>query len=257
MNEQTQRHHVALGSDHLLIEPERLVIRSPIDMLDWQVREYRRIQIQHAGRRWELVAKVPGVNDTVRYELLPWPEDRREPPGRVVVYDEAYVAARDAEDDRSSRAEKAGLPGFILRPLIGLLPARKKCRLQERGYDDAVVTTRASRSVVYVSLLLSSSGGTVLMVGGGMGGGKAMLRLGLGLLALAVVLLIDLVARFSREREDPQDACGFYEWLWNRNTSVATNSKHGVEGASNVWLPGDPSRERPEPNDPAGGPPRP
>ena len=77
-----------------------------------------------------------------------------------------------------------------------------------------------------------------------------------GLVVLAIVLVVDLVARFSREKEDPQDACGFYEWLWNRNTSVATNSRHGVDGPGRVWLPGDPSRERPEPNDPVGGPPQ-
>ena len=257
MDEGAHRRHAVLGSDHLSIEPERLVIRSPVDMLDWQARDFRRIQVQHAGRSWKLVAKVPGVNDTVRYELLPWPDDRSDLPGGVIVYDEAYVEARDAERDRSTRADKAGLPGFVLRPLIGLLPVRMKRRLEVSGYGDAVVTTRASRSVVYTALLLGSSMGTVLMVGGGMAGAPEMLRLGLGLLAFAVVLLIDLVARFSREKEDPQDACGFYEWLWNRNTSLATNSKHGVDGPSNVWLPGDASREQPQPDDRESPQPRP
>jgi hypothetical protein len=226
------RQHLTLGRDQLLLEPERLVIHSPVDMLDWQVREFRKLRIEHGGRGWELVAKLPGARDTIRYELVPWPQDRTDLPGGVVVYDEAYVALRDEASRAEARAEDAGVVGFLLRPLIGLLPARAKLRLERRGYGSAIANTAASRVACWMALLLCGSLATVFSFAGGLGGGADLGAIGAALMVAGTVLLVDVLIRWSRAAEDPQDVSGFLEWLWTRRTSAALDSKHRADASA-------------------------
>lgn len=207
---------VQVGGDRVSVQGHCLVIEAR-ELMDWPVREFYRVPIYFQGQKFYVrtagEAAAPFVR---RYELALWPPDQPEQTTKMVVYDEAYVMARDA----AARARRGDdrwhlflLPFF---PFLGFCWSGFKNRVLTRMGFAARDITSASIALGF-SLMLAQG----IFVGWLRGGllmwflQSASLRL--ADLALLALLTADVVVRYSQHLQlDVDRPWGFCEWLWPR-----------------------------------------
>ena len=202
----------AFGADRVWTRGETLVVESAADRPEFELRQYRRTAILVGGARYAVAEKRLLDGGGFRYVLEPWPEGA-DVPGRTIVYDAEYAGARDAAARLATRRDRVGKTLFFVGPLLGLLPARVKLVLDDRyGFDPRTVTRQClfvQRFFFYGLLTLIVVGGWARALGGWDG----------WLLALAAVVLVDLVMRLGPSESGEAEQPGFLEWMipgWRR-----------------------------------------
>jgi hypothetical protein len=202
-----RRRTLRIGSDHVIVHDERLVVVSRADMDAWQVRAKRRALITFDGRTWRVAQRTPVPPDAIRYDLVRWDPPAHEIVGFTIEYGEAYVADRDRRASADRRIGRVSRRWQLVAPLTGFLNAGIKERLETRYGLDPVATTRQS---VFMEAIAILSGLALTQIG--------MVSRGfpsLPFLVLAVVLTPDAVIRWDRILGEDRSPPGFYEWLWN------------------------------------------
>lgn len=110
-----------VGRDRVQRTGVSLTVISPVDMPEWQAREFRRVAVWVGGERYVLAGRSRGRAGRIRYRLDPWPDDPTDLPGAEVFYDPAYVAQRDRLLGLQRRRGVAAAVLLPLRPLLGFL----------------------------------------------------------------------------------------------------------------------------------------
>ena len=214
-------HTTNVGSDELRFERDLVVIHARNPIADWRVREFCRNAIYFEGHKYFLLQRNKAERPfAARYTLAPWPDDLHEESPRSFIYDEDFVASRDAgffTERRRSVAWHLLLPVY---PLLGLCWTGVKERvLWPIGFVPTSITS-ASVMLVFCITFLDS------IFFGYLGGGVVIRSLGAealgGWAVLADFLLIGLLAldcmvRFGQllEGEEPVPD-GFLEWVFRR-----------------------------------------
>lgn len=207
---------IQVGTDRVCVGSEGVVIEARQPM-DWPVREFCRVPIHFEGRKYFVRSSGEAVAPYARrYDLWPWPADQPEQTTRVVVYDAAYAAERDA----MARARRSGdrwhfilLPFF---PFLGLCwSGFKNDVLMKAGFEPRSITS-ASIALVFNWLIIEG------IFVGWLRGGMLMWFLGNGNLRgvdllLTVLLFADVVLRYGQHLQSDVDRpWGFCEWLQPR-----------------------------------------
>jgi len=207
---------VIIGSDKVEAERERVIIHAA-EPMDWPIREFCRIPLYFQGQKYYLRSRRKGERPyAMVYELWPWPADLQDASARHIIYDEAYVLARDDLAARRRGHERLYLALLPLYPLLGFCWSRFKNRVLARlGFEPRSITT-ASVALTF-SLFLAEG----IFVGWLAGGILMYLLRQPGLRAvdwaLLLVLGADSIMRFGQSLKlDVEDHWGFCEWLWPR-----------------------------------------
>ena len=201
------------GTDSIRRDGDRLVVYSPEPMPEWRVGRYRRTAIRVQGQRYAVIAARPAVAGH-EYVLELWPPVPNELASQEIVYDDAYVRARQ-EDVRELRWRRrqawAIAPAW---PVLGFLPRSIKTTLQLRVGFEPVAGTRRSvilELVLFVLLCvftwfraMNGVDWLTMKVGGG-----GELRDAL----VGIAILADLGFRASILFDDDYVPYGFWEWV--------------------------------------------
>ncbi len=195
------------GPDRVEIHGSRVVIRSPVDMERWEVLEYRKPLIGFEGRTWTLVAKRPGIGETIRYDLVLWDPAPLDLPGHRLEYGPHAVAERDRARRQGQRDALATIALIALSPLAGFLFSRTKQRLEDRlGVTSAQMTGRS----LFVEYLAILNGGVLVVIGMISGAALPIVPI----MGALMFVLPDAIIRWSRLLEGDRALPGFWEWLW-------------------------------------------
>ena len=194
-------------------------------MPDWTAREFRRAAIHHLGVRYYVESRD---RDRGRYEyaLKAWPEELNDIAGSVIEYDETYVANRDAVRRAVAKARRAEPFLLPLYPLLGFLPGGIKMWLADRFGVSEGLSSRLSLYLEAVVLLMSMGFLAVragaAAFGGTFGADGSIGTLGFGDREPLILLVVlpDLLMRWSRIMGESNYPYGFWEWLWHRESGT-------------------------------------
>lgn len=196
------------GPDVVRRMKDRVVIETAREMIDWQPSKHRPVLIELDDRQYVLERSRPLDRGRFAYELTPWVPQPHVHPGLIVTYDEELVLARERALSTARNRVPTYLLLVLLSPLVGLLWAGQKKRLEERYGIDVVAATRRSGQLVVWSSGLAASGAVLLLLFG------AEKWHALGPLVLGGLLLADWFLRMDvvlRGRSSPQ--LGLFEWM--------------------------------------------
>jgi hypothetical protein len=213
-----------LGTDRVVLDDERLLVISAVDMEGWEVRQHRARVIRFEERTWRVAGKTTGAENLIHYELVPWTPGEQDVTGPEIEYNSAYVAHRDST--RVAERKRGRTTGLLryASPIIGFLPARTKARLERDHGIDPVETTFHSVFLEFlfavccltvspfISVLLART--PVFTLLGGLKGTVAML------VAIGAVVGIDGFVRYGRILSEERPPPGFYEWLFRKRRGV-------------------------------------
>jgi hypothetical protein len=176
--------------------------------------------IQFDGRTWRIVARTPEAGRATRYELVAWEPRDGEIPGPQIDYTPEFVALRDHAGEIGRRRSRATGALGLISPFTGFLPAQTKDRLETIYGIDPVASTSASVFIEFFVALAAIALATIATMSGAFAfvarlSGTSGLP-AFALIVVAVVLLIDAGARWSRVEAEERPAPGFYEWLFRR-----------------------------------------
>ena len=205
---------VTIGSDEVRVEHERLIIHAA-EPMDLPIREFCRVPLYFEGREYYLRSKRKGERPyVIVYELWPWPTDLHERSSRQVIYDESYVAERDAQAAERRRHEWLHLALLPFYPLLGLCWSGFKNRVLGRiGFEPSSIT-RASMILTFNLMVVEA------IFVGWLAGGLLTYLIGWSSLravdwGLLLLLGADTVMRFGQSLKfDIEHHWGFCEWLW-------------------------------------------
>jgi hypothetical protein len=209
---------INVGPDRLYKTRDRLVVTSRDDMPDWSVRAYRRTQIVFDEQPYFVARRDGPADGRFTYVLEPWTEELRDLPGKVIHYDGAYVAERDSVAERQSKLEMGRLLLLPFTPLVGLLFSRTKLRVEQVFGISARRATFLSiwfELAVFFMLGLAAWAQTYGGLYATATGGTLEVPLGAAS-ALDIVVLIDVVMRYSSMLRDDPAPIGFLEWVFRR-----------------------------------------
>jgi len=207
-----------VGKDQLTITDQFVVIDAANEMLDWQVREFQRTPIFLGDFKFFLRQKIQAKPPfALRYLLERWPDDAQfDAAAFSYVYDEQFVAERDAEHARNLKYERLGRILICFYPLLGFLWSGTKKKLVPAGF----IPRSINGASIFVCVCLMLLQGTFLrmrlglftMIFGKLGG------IDLGLLAadytLLFLMLLDTVLRFDQQIKGVVEyPWGFCEWV--------------------------------------------
>lgn len=190
-------------TDRMQRQGDRIIIESRVDMPDWEVRAYRRTRILIEGQPYYVSHRAKRGRWWC-YTLLPWPEDNRDLPGRLVHYDDVYRASRDNVLRQRIHARIGYLLLWTVLPLIGFLWSRPKAFLAQQYSVDPVRATELSLYLSYSIVVVCMAFSLIGLVTGAL-----PLKL---LIPPILVLGVDALMRWDRVQRD-QPMIGFYEWL--------------------------------------------
>jgi hypothetical protein len=203
-----------VGTDRVRSCGDRLIIETRTAM-GWEVRPHRRLLIRFDERAWTPRHIEHGKDGASRYELEPWTPAPLEIPGGEIEYGPAYVERRDRAAASRARCERMGTTLNLVSPLVGLLGARLKGRIEEQlGIDARIATVR---SVAIELLLVGPAMAIVAMQG--VATGVAGEDAGLPWRTCAVVAVVfasDALVRWGRLIAEERPPVGFLEWIWRR-----------------------------------------
>ena len=195
---------VRIGSDHVIVQDDRVVVISRATMEAWEVRGHRQTLIRFEGRDWRIVERTVVPPDATRYVLVAWEADSHRIPGVTVEYGPEYAAARDRSARLVKRTRRASGLLRIASPFTGFLSGRIKDRLEVTYGIDPVASTK--QSVIIEAIL--ALGGLVATQIGMAGGGFPWYPF----LAVTILLAPDVVVRWDRILGEQRPPPGFYEW---------------------------------------------
>ncbi len=225
-SEYTGPEEYRIGPDRVLQLEDAVLVYTPREMTDWQVREFCRMPIFFQGVKYYLLRKARGEPPfTFCYELAPWPADLFEESKLAIQYDEAYVARRD-EGEHTDRIDEFGRAFLLpLYPFLGFLWSRFKDRKLERfGFNPASITGAS----LYLSLVIIL--GEVIFFSF-LGQGFFQIILGLPTpladCVLFAALPIDSVIRCGQVLQGVEAPDGFLEWLakWIKRVMAASKRR--------------------------------
>jgi hypothetical protein len=201
-----------VGSDEVHVESERVFIRAARAM-DWPIREFCRMPIWFAGRKYYLRAKhTEAKSNRPVYELWPWPDDLHGGSTQGVIYDDAYVAERDRNAGTARRCHWAYLLLLPLYPVLGLFWSRfKNVVFVPMGFEIGSLTKVSVVFTFYLFFLHAIFAGWLQT-------GFLVLLISPSLQWLDWVLLLamalDCAMRFGQTlKSDVTEHWGFCEWL--------------------------------------------
>jgi len=195
----------SIGSDHVILDDERLVVISRAYMDAWQVRSFRINVIRFDNRDWYVTERTAVPPDSTRYTLSPWHSKDHDVIGLTIEYGPDYVAARDRAAMQVAQVRRVSGLLRIAAPFTGFLSARIKNRLEAKYGIDPVLSSK--QSVLMQTFASIGLSGASLVVA------VANLPL-LPLIALVGVLVTDASVRWSCILDEERPPPGFYEWLF-------------------------------------------
>lgn len=207
---------IKIGTDRVHVAADRLLIDAR-ELMDWPVREFYRVPIYFQGRKYYVrTAGDAHPPYARRYELWLWPADQPEQTTQMVIYDEAYVTARDAAAKRRRGEDHWHLILLPFYPFLGFFWSGFKNRVLARvGFAPRELT--AASIAIGFSLMMAEG-----VFVGWLGGGLLMWFLKNGNLRMAdvgllILITADVVMRYSQHLQtDVDQPWGFCEWLWPR-----------------------------------------
>jgi hypothetical protein len=209
-----------MGPDRVVRLEDAVLVYTPREMSDWQVREFCRMPIYFRGAKYYLLRRARGEPPfAFCYELAPWPVDLFEESKLAIQYDEAYVTRRDAVEKAEEINELGRVFLLPLYPLLGFLWSRFKDQKLERFGFNPVSLTGAS---LYLAFGLFLGQGVLVFY---LHSGIVDLFLGSGTTwldyALLLLLPVDVVARYHQVLRGDPFPDGFFEWFfrWMRRAA--------------------------------------
>lgn len=209
-----------IGTDRVVLEDDRLLVISRVDMDGWEVRQHRAAMIRFDGRTWRITGKVVGADRTIRYELVPWQPGEQDIPGLEIDYTPDYVALRNHTAAMGRRRSRVTSGLRIVSPLIGFLPGHTKAHLEAVYGVDPVATTFHS---VFLEFLITIGSFALATIGMMAMAGTIIYKLSGGpgipavlLVVIGVAVGIDGAVRYGRILREERPPPGFYEWLLPR-----------------------------------------
>lgn len=195
----------AVGVDRLFRDGDAFIVHAARSMHAWDARRYRKLAITIEGVRCHVV-EDDAKPDRARYRLEPWPQGFHDLPYGEVVYDEAFVAAREEAAAQSLRARKSTVWLTAFSALMGFLWLGRKRALEEQF---GISTARATSLSVIVELAVT------LFFAGFWSIATDTLSWPLPpkpMLAIALFFGLDLVARVLVALRERGEHLGFWEW---------------------------------------------
>src|SRR5580765_8500987 len=107
-----------IGRDLVIFQGSRVVVVTPVEMPDWEVRQHRMTLIRFDGRTWRVEGKTTAAGK-VRYELAPWLPADEYVIGREIDYGPEYVAARDRSAASGRRSSYVTFLLRVVSPFVG------------------------------------------------------------------------------------------------------------------------------------------
>ncbi len=230
---------IKVGPDQVTVTGNQLIIDARHIMPDWQVREFAPIPIYFRNTKYFLRQKTVGAKPyAIRYLLEVWPEENREIPRSTLDYNEEVVSQREA-DLRGGHYEDAIRAVLLMFfPLLGMLWSGTKAKLARFGIMSRTVTG-ISIMLTFGLVLLDGVFAKMLLMGSLRGGklavggiirsfaGKDYFNLGpleIRILwldcILFVLLVLDVLIRYTQHLRDDEHDLGFLEWLIPRKRPV-------------------------------------
>jgi hypothetical protein len=230
--ERPKSEKVKVGPDQVEITATQVIIDARHPMTDWQVREYTRLPIYFRDKKYFLRQKIAGQKPyAMRYILEPWPEDSKGISGATFDYNEEVVKDREAAI-RGGHYEDVGKAVLLLFfPVAGMLWSNTKDKLARFGLA-ARTMTGISIMVTFGLVLLDGVFAKMLLIGSlrsgkvAVGGilrtfagqdywqvGPIALKIFWLDVAFFVVLVLDVLLRYSQHLRDDGLNLGFMEWI--------------------------------------------
>lgn len=208
---------IALGPDVVVRTETGIEIYTRLPMADWDVSPHRPTVIRFHGDDFTLVERRAPEDGGVCYVLRRGdPDATLNSVGKTIVYDLAYVRAREAEFRQQPLLAGTAAVLWCLAPLLGLLPSSLQQRLHDRFGLHPQTLTWAS---VGAECLIVICGALAITLQAVTFGGLS--KLGAGWLVpvfggASLLLLPDVVMRVNRLLGGALRQYGLYEWLWHR-----------------------------------------
>jgi hypothetical protein len=223
---------IKVGPDDVTIDGNQVIIHAKHVMADWQVREYCRVPIYFRDKKYFLAQKGAAQKPyAMRYVLEAWPADNNEISRSALDYNEEVVAQREAAVRGAHLDDVVRAALLLCFPFLGMLWSKTKDKLARFGIISRTVTG-LSIMLVFGVILLEGIFAKMLMMGSLRSGklviggiirtfaGKDYFNLGaipVRILwldcALFVLLVLDLLIRYSQHLRDDERNFGFLEWV--------------------------------------------
>jgi len=204
----TSSRSLRVGSDHVIVHPDRLIVISRANMDAWTVRSHRQLLVRFEGRNWRIAETSVVPPDSTRYTLAPWEAGDHVIVGSTIDYGPEYVAERDRAAAHSDRHRRASGRMRLVAPFTGFLSARIKGRLEVSHGIDPVASTKQSVIMETIVILQLFGAMQVAMMTGAFPY--------LPCLEGALFLIPDAAVRWDRVLAEVRPPPGFYEWLFRR-----------------------------------------
>jgi hypothetical protein len=227
-SEYTGPEEFRIGPDRVVCLEDAVLVYTPREMTDWQLREFCRIPIYFRSAKYYLLRKARGEPPfAFCYELAPWPANLFDESKQAIQYDEAYVARREGGEKAEEIDELGRCVLLPLYPFLGFLWSGFKDRKLERFGFNPVSLTGASLYLALVVFL----GETIFFPFLGRGFLEVTFGSPTPLIDyfLFVVLPLDTVARYSQVLRGVEAPDGFLEWLirWLRRVTGLKKRRSG------------------------------
>ena len=201
----TQPRTLRIGSDHVIIHDDRVVVLSRAYMELWTVRSHRKTVIRFEGRDWCVIGLSAAPPESTRYTLAPWEAGDSEVVGVTIEYGPDYVAGRDRTAAQSRKTRRVSGWLRMIAPFTGFLGASTKGRLEESYGIDPVASTKQS---VIMETIVALCGLALTQIGMVSGGFPVA-----PFLVIALALAPDAAVRWDRVLGEQRPPPGFYEWI--------------------------------------------
>jgi len=208
---------ITLGPDVVVRTETGIEIYTRLPMADWVVSPHRPTSIRFHGDDFTLVEQRAPTDGGVCYVLQRSdPDAKLNSVGKTILYDLAYVRAREAELRERSHLASITFVLWCLAPLLGLAPSALQQRLHRRFGLHPQTITWAS---VGAECLIVICGALAITLQAVTFGGLSKLGAGWVVSVFGIpglLLLPDVIMRVSRLLGGTLRQYGLYEWLWHR-----------------------------------------
>ncbi len=207
---------ITVGPDMVRVGDRTVTVFAMRPMPDWTVREFSIVPIFFRGHKFHLKRRLPGPAPyACRYELEPWHSELGLESSLKVVYDEGYVAQRDADARTSRRQDHLHSALFAIYPFLGFCWSGFKERILGPIGFDPVDITEASIMIEF-GLFLAEGVFAFYFHAGFLGVVFSRHLLFWLDWALLILLPLDSIVRYGHIIRGDSCPAGFLEWLFKR-----------------------------------------